>query len=204
MIRYTVPELLSNGEHDEVSSLETVDVIFNDMGRIVNVYKSYPAASNLCSLDYDLFSPALGALCNHITTADHSACGLCDAVPNAIKIKKEPKTCFYWQSMWTIKWRTFQFWRIVKDQLALPLLNDLCTKTGLANKVPPCFKSLPSELKLKIVEFLPGFEIAKLGCVSSELKDLSTNNILWKRKYIEDFSRSKAEGVERKVIRKTD
>lgn len=42
----------------------------------------------------------------------------------------------------------------MNDRLALPLLMDLCDKGGL--NLPPCFMSLPMELKLLIFEYLPG------------------------------------------------
>ncbi|KAF9606254.1 hypothetical protein IFM89_024075 [Coptis chinensis] len=63
--------------------------------------------------------------------------------------------------------KVLEFWRIVKDKLALPLLIDLCEKTGLIP--PPCFMRLPAELKLKILEFLPSAnDFGMVGCVSSE------------------------------------
>ncbi|GMN31099.1 hypothetical protein TIFTF001_003088 [Ficus carica] len=79
----------------------------------------------------------------------------------------------------------YELWRIVKDELATPLLTDLRVKAGLSS--PPCFMSLPPELQTKILEFLPGTDIAKLGRVCKELKDLSCNNDLWKKKFAEDF-----------------
>ena len=81
--------------------------------------------------------------------------------------------------------QVYQLWKIVKDQLALPLLIDLCAKAGLPS--PPCFMRLPSELQMKILEFLPGTEIAKMGCVCKELQYLSCNNDLWGRKFEEEF-----------------
>ncbi|GMN31098.1 hypothetical protein TIFTF001_003091 [Ficus carica] len=57
----------------------------------------------------------------------------------------------------------YELWRIVRDGLALPLLIDLYAKAGLPS--PPCFMSLPPELQKKILEFLPGADIAKLGSV---------------------------------------
>ncbi|KAI3850362.1 hypothetical protein MKX03_002396, partial [Papaver bracteatum] len=40
-----------------------------------------------------------------------------------------------------------EFWKMIKDKVALPLLIDLCEKAGLPS--PPCFNVLPRELKLK-------------------------------------------------------
>ncbi|PON86836.1 Nuclear pore localization protein [Trema orientale] len=79
----------------------------------------------------------------------------------------------------------YEFWKTVKDGLALPLLIDLCAKAGLPS--PPCFMRLPSELQLKILEFLPGNDIARMGCVSKELQYLSCNGDLWKKKFEEEF-----------------
>ncbi|KAM4088619.1 hypothetical protein ACB094_07G085400 [Castanea mollissima] len=79
----------------------------------------------------------------------------------------------------------FEFWKIVKDGIALPLLIDLCEKAGL--EPPPCFMRLPTELKLKIFESLPGVDLAKVGCVCSDLRYLSSANELWKQKFEEEF-----------------
>ncbi|KAF6161711.1 hypothetical protein GIB67_029155 [Kingdonia uniflora] len=89
--------------------------------------------------------------------------------------------------------KVFEFWKKVKDRLSLPLLIDLCNKTGLG--LPPCFSLLPTELKMKILEFLPGVDIAKVCCVSTELKYLSSNSDLWKQKVLEEFSLEGAEGI---------
>lgn len=79
----------------------------------------------------------------------------------------------------------FKFWRAVKDKLALPLLIDLCEKAGL--NLPPCFARLPTEIKLKVFELLPGRDIAKAACVCSELRYLTASDDLWKKKFRENF-----------------
>ncbi|KAF2294309.1 hypothetical protein GH714_009136 [Hevea brasiliensis] len=79
----------------------------------------------------------------------------------------------------------FELWKIVKDQLALPLLIDLCEKTGLG--LPPCLVRLPADLKLRILESLPGVDIARMACVSKEMRYMSSNNDLWKKKFTEEF-----------------
>ncbi|KAF3434519.1 hypothetical protein FNV43_RR21604 [Rhamnella rubrinervis] len=87
-----------------------------------------------------------------------------------------------------------ELWRIVKDGLAFPLLIDLCTKAGLSP--PPCLMSLPSELKMKILGLLPGNDIAKLECVCKELQNLSCNDDLWKKKFMEECgSESAVQGM---------
>ena len=53
--------------------------------------------------------------------------------------------------------------------------------------------SLPAELKLKILGFLPGLEIAKVGCLCSELRNLSSADDLWKQKFEEEFGQGTAE-----------
>ncbi|KAI3972791.1 hypothetical protein MKX01_019449 [Papaver californicum] len=79
---------------------------------------------------------------------------------------------------------------IVRDEIALPLLSDLCDKTVLAYS--PCFtfSLLPGDLKLKILQLLPGINVARIGCVSSELRYLCSNNDLWKQKIGEEFTES--------------
>ncbi|XP_062175965.1 F-box protein SKIP22-like [Alnus glutinosa] len=88
----------------------------------------------------------------------------------------------------------FEFWKMVKDGLVLPLLIDLCEKTGLG--LPPCFMRLPADLKLKILESLHGPDLAKVGCVCSELRYLSSRDELWKQKFDEEFGRAAgAQGI---------
>jgi len=79
----------------------------------------------------------------------------------------------------------FELWRIVKDRLSMPVLTALCEKTGLPS--PPSLFLLPTELKLKILEFLPAVDVAKLGCVSTEFRFLYVNDELWKKKYADEL-----------------
>lgn len=79
----------------------------------------------------------------------------------------------------------FELWRIVKDRLSMPVLTSLCEKTGLPS--PPSLILLPTELKLKILEFLPAVDVAKLGCVCTEFRFLSVNDELWKKKYADEL-----------------
>ncbi|XWS54655.1 hypothetical protein CRYUN_Cryun10bG0107100 [Craigia yunnanensis] len=78
-----------------------------------------------------------------------------------------------------------EFWKIVKDGLALPLLIDLSYRTGLS--LPACLIVLPKELKLRILESLPGVDIARMECVCTEMRYLASNNDLWKQKFEEEF-----------------
>lgn len=79
----------------------------------------------------------------------------------------------------------FQLWKAVKDGLSLHLLIDICQKNGLP--LPACFMLLPVDLKIKVLEFIPGVDIARVACTCSELRYLSSDDELWKRKLVEEF-----------------
>ncbi|CAI9101438.1 OLC1v1038768C1 [Oldenlandia corymbosa var. corymbosa] len=79
----------------------------------------------------------------------------------------------------------FQFWRTVKDNLALPLLIELYEKFGFG--LPPCFMRLHTDLQVKILGLLPGVDMAKISCVSKELRYLASSDDLWKQKCVEQF-----------------
>ncbi|KAK1275233.1 putative F-box protein [Acorus gramineus] len=87
----------------------------------------------------------------------------------------------------------FELWKIVKDTLCLPLMIDLCEKKKLS--IPACFPFLPTDLKIKILEFLQGADLARAACVSSELKYLSATDDLWKRRLEEEFGLSDNAGL---------
>ncbi|KAL2513492.1 F-box protein SKIP22 [Forsythia ovata] len=80
--------------------------------------------------------------------------------------------------------QVIEFRKTVKDKLALPLLYELCEKAGVG--LPSRFMQLPSDLKLKIFESLPGVDVARLSCVCLELKDLGSSEDLWKLKFTEE------------------
>ncbi|XP_010427808.1 PREDICTED: F-box protein SKIP22 [Camelina sativa] len=84
------------------------------------------------------------------------------------------------------------WWRMIKDGIVTPLLVNLCYKTGL--ELPPCFISLPRELKHKILASLPGVDIAALACVSPELRDMASDSDLWKQKCLEECKHLVTEG----------
>ncbi|ONK72952.1 uncharacterized protein A4U43_C04F25290 [Asparagus officinalis] len=83
----------------------------------------------------------------------------------------------------------FQFWKTVKDGLCLPLLIDICQKNGLP--LPPCFARLPTELIFRVLELLPGVDIARFGCTGSEMRYLTSNESLWKMKFMQEFGQGK-------------
>ncbi|XP_044507881.1 putative F-box protein At1g23770 [Mangifera indica] len=79
----------------------------------------------------------------------------------------------------------FEFHKLVNDALVHPLLIDIHERAGLL--LPPCFMGLPVEIKIKIVELLDGVDIARLACVCSELRNLTSDDDLWRRKFMQDF-----------------
>lgn len=87
----------------------------------------------------------------------------------------------------------FRFWKTVKDQLCLPLLIGICEKNGLPP--PPCFARLPTDIKLKVLELLPGCDVARFGCTGSEMKYLASNDELWKQKFMEEFGHERESEV---------
>ncbi|KAL5713202.1 hypothetical protein ACHQM5_015304 [Ranunculus cassubicifolius] len=166
-VHYTIPDLLSVGK-----SPETVCLKFQTMGKFVSVHGSLTGGKpvGFFRLDASRFVPSVSVMCrlNGDSTSEVN----------------EPDE----SSKSYAEREVFELWKVVKDGLALPLLIDLCEKAGL--EPPPCFTCLPTELKLKVLELLPGVDIARVSCVSSELRYMSSNNDLWKRKYMEEFSLS--------------
>ncbi|CAF2275624.1 BnaA04g11690D [Brassica napus] len=78
----------------------------------------------------------------------------------------------------------FTFWKMVKDGLSIPLMTCLCEKYGL--ELPPCLMFLPRELKMKILELVPGDSVAKMACVCAEMQCLASDDGLWKHKCLEE------------------
>ncbi|CAL9144970.1 unnamed protein product [Musa hybrid cultivar] len=76
----------------------------------------------------------------------------------------------------------FGLWKVVKDELTLPLLIDICRKNGLPS--PPCFMRLPAELQLHILKHVSAIDLAKIGCTCSALRFLSSDDHLWKRRFL--------------------
>lgn len=166
-VQYTLPHLLGGVDDKE---LETVGLKFQTMGRYVYVHGSLTKNNPIGFFRVDAyrFTPSINSIC---TSSSHSSSAI-------NKVDGAPKS--FHES------EVFELWKIVKDGLALHMLTDLCLESGL--EPPPCFTSLLPDIKLKILEFLHGTDLARVGCVSSELKSLSSNNDLWKRIYKEEFS----------------
>ncbi|XP_075674108.1 F-box protein SKIP22-like [Castanea sativa] len=165
---YTLPELLGivnvNGNGYNVP--ESIVLKFQNVGHCINIYGSLAKGGSglhrVC-LNENRFVPALESVW---------------VVNGESNEEIENQDGF-------LETEVFEFWKIVKDGIALPLLIDLCEKAGL--EPPPCFMRLPTELKLKIFESLPGVDLAKVGCVCSDLRYLSSANELWKQKFEEEF-----------------
>uniref|UniRef100_A0A453IKR7 F-box domain-containing protein n=1 Tax=Aegilops tauschii subsp. strangulata TaxID=200361 RepID=A0A453IKR7_AEGTS len=71
-----------------------------------------------------------------------------------------------------------ELWRVLKDELCLPLMISLCQLNGL--RLPPCLMALPGDLKAKVLEFVPGVGLARVQCACKELQDLAADDNLWK------------------------
>ncbi|EHA8590819.1 putative F-box protein [Cocos nucifera] len=82
-----------------------------------------------------------------------------------------------------------KLWRTVSDELSRPLLIEICSNNGLP--VPYCLMSLPTELKARILDFLPGVHLARIQCVCAEWKQLASSDQLWKQKFEEEFGPSR-------------
>ncbi|CAN6290145.1 unnamed protein product [Urochloa humidicola] len=70
-------------------------------------------------------------------------------------------------------------WRLLKDELCLPLMISLCQLNGL--RLPPCLMALPAELKTKVLDFLPGDDLARVECTCKEMRNLAADDSLWKK-----------------------
>lgn len=160
---YALPNIVTAG------SIETVKIKFQNLGKCCRVYGSLVNGTGVYSvlLDEDRLVPFLNVVwanCGQVFATMEE-----NNKVSSIEPEKE----------------VFEFWRKMKDGLALPLLIDLCEKAGF--QLPPCFMRLPTELKLKILESVSGVDIAKVSCACSELRYLASSNDLWKQKYIEQF-----------------
>ncbi|KAF5733229.1 F-box family protein [Tripterygium wilfordii] len=158
---YTLPEFLPNESN---SMPEFVVLKFQSMGHFMNVYGSMAKGSGSMScrvcLNEEKFAPILSLVHTHL-----------DKDMNDLYPEKE----------------VFDFWKIVKDGLALPLLICLCDQNDLV--LPACLMRLPAELKLRILELLSVVDTVRMGCVSPEMHYLSSNNDLWKQKFEEEFGK---------------
>lgn len=162
-LSYTLPEILNMNANNVI---ESIVLKFQSLGHFVNVYGCLVGGDSglhrIC-LNKSKFAPIIDL----VWTKD-----------GKLNEKGESKNL-------CPEMEVFEFWKMVKDGLALPLLIDLCEKTGLS--LPACLMRLPTELKIKILECLPGVDIAKMGCVCSEFQYLASNSDLWEKKFAEEF-----------------
>uniref|UniRef100_A0A0D9VRK4 BHLH domain-containing protein n=1 Tax=Leersia perrieri TaxID=77586 RepID=A0A0D9VRK4_9ORYZ len=77
-------------------------------------------------------------------------------------------------------------WRMLKDEICLPLMILLCRLNNLS--FPPCLMALPGDVKAKVLEFVPGVNLARVQCTCKELRDLAADDNLWKKKCEMEFN----------------
>ncbi|XP_073156259.1 F-box protein SKIP22-like [Henckelia pumila] len=173
-VSYTLPDIVGHGD-----GIDSIVLKFQSLGKYMTVYGSLGNESrghrtHFLRFNEDQLVPLLNvawANCGVTESVEGFDGGVSSASP-----EKE----------------LFKFWRDVKDNLALPLLISLCEKTGL--ELPPCFIRLPTDLKMKILELLPGVDVAKISCVCSELQYVASSDDLWKLKFNEQFQNERTEG----------
>ncbi|CAD5313575.1 unnamed protein product [Arabidopsis thaliana] len=158
-LRYTLPELIKS---KDTNTIESVTVKFQNLGPVVVVYGTVGGSSGRVHMNLDKrrFVPVI------------------DLVMDTSKSDEEGSSSIYRE--------VFMFWRMVKDRLVIPLLIGICDKAGL--EPPPCLMRLPTELKLKILELLPGVSIGNMACVCTEMRYLASDNDLWKQKCLEEVN----------------
>ncbi|KAK4784519.1 hypothetical protein SAY86_018887 [Trapa natans] len=162
---YTLPELLADGSNE----VERVVLKFQNIGHYLTVYGSLARGKSglhrIC-LDEYRFVPTIDMMWANCDKKDGASHG-------------EGNTSSYPDS------EVFEFWKIVKDGLALPLLIDISERANLP--LPSCFMCLPAELKLQILELLDAGDLLRVALVCSELRYLSSHNDLWKQKFLGEF-----------------
>uniref|UniRef100_A0A0E0CXJ4 BHLH domain-containing protein n=1 Tax=Oryza meridionalis TaxID=40149 RepID=A0A0E0CXJ4_9ORYZ len=79
-----------------------------------------------------------------------------------------------------------ELWRVLKDEMCLPLMISLCQLNNLS--LPPCLMTLPGDVKVKVLEFVPGVDLARVQCTCKELRDLAADDNLWKKKCEMEFN----------------
>ncbi|RCV45802.1 hypothetical protein SETIT_9G482400v2 [Setaria italica] len=70
-------------------------------------------------------------------------------------------------------------WTVLKDEMCLPLMISLCQLNGL--RLPPCLMALPADLKSKVLDLLPGDDLARVECTCKEMRNLAADDSLWKK-----------------------
>ncbi|KAL5217665.1 hypothetical protein ABZP36_018349 [Zizania latifolia] len=76
--------------------------------------------------------------------------------------------------------KILELWRVLKDEMCLPLMILLCQLNNLC--LPPCLMALPGDVKAKVLEFVPGVDLARVQCTCKELRGLAADDNIWKKK----------------------
>ncbi|XP_010501564.1 PREDICTED: putative F-box protein At1g23770 [Camelina sativa] len=168
-LRYSLSELISRKDNN---SLESVTLQYYNIGPKVVVYGTISGSRERVRMTYlDKRSFVRMTYVDKCRFAH-----VINLVLDTLKFEKESSSIDYRDVL--------VFWRMVKDDLVIPLLTDLCDKVGL--EPPPCLMQLPTKLKRKILELLPGVSIGKMACVCTEMRYLASDDDLWKQKCLEE------------------
>ncbi|KAM5570113.1 F-box protein SKIP22-like [Rosa sericea] len=170
---YTLPEILQNlggssstGSRSSNTIIESIGLRFQSLGHFVNVYGYLIGGDSVYRVSLEAHKVA-----SIIEFVWASRINVNDIVKVGLLETQETKI--------------FDFWKTIKDGIALPLMIDLCAKAGLPS--PPCLMSLPPELKAKILKSLCGVDIAKIECTCRELRQLGNDDELWWNKLAYEF-----------------
>ncbi|KAG2307994.1 hypothetical protein Bca52824_027742 [Brassica carinata] len=146
------------------TTIEYVTVRFQNLSNTVVVYGSLGGG---------------GCMVQRVSLNKNRFVSVIDLVMDTLKFEKQA-SCRSYRDV-------FVLWKMVKDGLSTPLLMGLCDKYGL--ELTACLMRLPTELKLKILELVPGDSVAKMACVCREMRCVASDDNLWKQKCLEERKR---------------
>ncbi|OWM79138.1 F-box protein SKIP22-like [Punica granatum] len=162
---YSLPELLADGSNE----VESVNLKIQSIGHYLTVYGSLAKGKSglyrIC-LDEYRFAPTIDLMWANCDKKDGANYGDSSrsSYPNS---------------------EVFEFWKVVKDGLTLPLLIDLCERANLP--LPSCLMRLPTELKLQILELLDIHDLLQMALVSKDFGYLLSHDDFWKQKFLSEF-----------------
>ncbi|KAG2286704.1 hypothetical protein Bca52824_046308 [Brassica carinata] len=104
-----------------------------------------------------------GCMVKRVSLNKNRFVSVIDLVVDTLKFEKQASCSSYRD--------VFTFWKMVKD---------------VWFELPPCLMQLPTELKMKILELVPGDSVAKMACVCAEMRCLASDDGLWKHKCLEE------------------
>ncbi|CAH8385100.1 unnamed protein product [Eruca vesicaria subsp. sativa] len=157
---FTVSLMYTLPELITKTTVEYVTIRFQSLSNTVVVYGSLGG----------------GRMVQRVSLNKYRFVSVIDLVVDTLKFEKQA-FCSSYRNV-------FMLWKIVKDGISIPLSMALCEKYGLVG--PACLMRLPTELKLKILEVVPGDGVAKMACVCREMRSLASDNDLWKQKCLEE------------------